>query len=368
MLFSCAGPYGRCHYGASGLFEVSRYGGGDGNPRISAIAYATMTKMLDGAKFVRWYPTGSYSSFCLLFNRKFNKGEVFALWTIRGKRKIRMYLRRDLEVKLTDLMGNSKKVKSNGRILQFEINTSPLWVENLPSKDLMSISLGNPVYKEKPDEKSILISDFRRDNWRIENRKDTDFEENNLDLPRFPGKMKIAKSEEGLKIELEKLEKERKLAPFYSILMPQHPIKIPGKPRIIGFYVKGNSGWGRIIPQFVDSKGEIWTFIGPKDEWNSDDIHSWSSINFDGWKYMEIELPYTFPCGSPGPSNSWWKSEKGDGIVDFPLTLTKIFIEQRTHIWYVNKILKVEKPEITLREMYISYRDPYENLKLTENW
>ncbi|MCX7705108.1 MAG: hypothetical protein N2115_02465 [bacterium] len=372
MIFSAAGPYGRCHYGASGLFEVSPYGGGDGNPRIAAVSYATMTKILDGARFVRWYPTGSFSSFCLLFDRKFGKGPVFALWTIKGERTINIMLKKEAKAKLTDSMGNFTEIKTQNRILSFKINSSPVWLEGIQPDDIETINAGIPVYPEKPDKTSILIEDFSKNTWTLKTERDQGFEENNFDLPRFPGLMKsgVIDTEMGkaLRIKLERQEKERKLAPFYSNLIPEKPIVIKGEPRFIGLWVKGNSGWSRIIPQFIDAKGEVWTFIGPKDEWNSDDIHSWSSVNFDGWKYMEIELPYTYPSGVVGPANSFWKCEKGDGVVDFPLTLIKFFIEQRNHIWYVNEILPVENPEIIVGKIYISYRDPYPDLKLTKNW
>lgn len=372
MIFSAAGPYGRSHYGASGLFEVSPYGGGDGNPRISAAAYATMTMMLDGARFVRWYHTGSFSSFCLLFERDFGKGPVFALWTIHGERTISLHLKNNVQAKITDCMGNPFYIKSQNNILSFNIVSSPLWLEEVSPESIEKIILGEPSYYEKKDETEVKIEDFSKNIWKLKTETDQNFEQNNFDLPRFPGSMdlEMAENEEGktLKIKLKEQKNVKSLAPLYSFIFPQKPILIKGEPKKIRFRIKGNSAWARVIPQFIDAKGEIWTFIGPKDEWNSDDTYSWSSVNFDGWKNLEIELPYTFPSGVPGPANSFWKCEKGDGVVDFPLALNKIFVEQRTHIWYVNEILPVENPEIILSKILVSYKDPYPDLKATKNW
>ena len=128
----------------------------------------------------------------------------------------------------------------------------------------------------------------------------------------------------------------------------------------IGLYVKGHSGWGRVIPQLTDAKGELWTFVGPKDEWNSDDIYSQSSVNFDGWKYMEMPLPTNLPNGWPGPAMGFWKNEKGDRIVDYPLRLTKLIVEQRTHVYYVNEDRAGAGRHAVVGKTACSHEDPYQ--------
>lgn len=132
--------------------------------------------------------------------------------------------------------------------------------------------------------------------------------------------------------------------------------------------MKGNSGWGRVIPQVVDAKGEVWTFIGPKDAWNTDDIRSQSHINFDGWRYIEIELPNNLPNGYPCPALAFWKNENGDRVVDYPVKLTKIYFEQYTHIYYVNEIVPVKDCSLTVDKIICTHDDPYKDWHLIKGW
>jgi hypothetical protein len=372
MVFSTSGPYGRTHYGATGFFEVAPEGGGDGNPRESAVAYATMTRILDAAKFEKYYPTGSLSTFCLAFSRKFGTGDVLALWTIHGKRPVALTLDKDSAVRITDAIGNTRPAASAGGVLTVEVASSPIWVEGIKATQVRSVQVGEAVHLGKPAAGHQVVEDFDSP-WRIDAQQDAGFEENNFDLPRFKGEMLASPAEsfdggKALQISLCQPEKERRLAPWYSAVVPPKPIVLPGKPTKLGLYVRGNSGWGRVIPQLRDAKGEVWTFIGSKDEWNSDDVRSQSSVNFDGWKYVEIELPANLQNLWPGPAMGFWKCERGDRVVDYPLSLTKLFIEQRTHVYYVNEVLPVPAPAIVIDKILCAYDDAYADWHLIKGW
>jgi hypothetical protein len=370
MIFSTSGPYGRCHYGATGFFEVSPEGGGDGNPRESAVAYATMTRILDGPKYLKHFPTSSLSTFCLALSRKFGQGDVLALWTLHGTRQVTLTIDGPVTPRITDAMGNSHPAAVPDGTLTVDVSSSPVWVEGVPAARVKTVAAGAPAYSDNPAEPAALVDDFDTP-WRELPERDLSFEENNFDLPRFLGKMTASPAPgmdggKSLEIALVKPDKERKLAPWYASFAPPKPIVLPGRPTEIGFYAKGNSGWGRIIPQLTDAKGEVWTFIGPKDEWNSDDIRSQSSVDFDGWKYMELELPTNLPNGWPGPGMAFWKNEKGDRLVDYPLRLTKLLVEQRTHIYYVNEIVPVPEPAIAVDKIVCSHAAPYVGLHLSK--
>jgi len=372
MVFATAGPYGKTHYGSTGLFEVAPEGGGDGNPRQSAVAYATMTRILDGPKYLRYFPTGSLSTFCLALARQRGAGDVLALWTLEGKREVSISLAVDAAVQVTDAMGNSRAVSSADKVLKVEATSSPVWVEGLKAAQITGVAAGEAVYDARPAERHTLLEDFDAP-WRAAEARDVSYAENNFDLPRFPAAMASSPAPgfdggKALQIVLPKPEKERKLAPWYAAFVPPKPIAIPGRPTQLGLYVKGNSGWGRVIPQVTDAKGELWTFVGPKDEWNSDDVFSQSSVNFDGWKYIQIDLPGNLPNGWPGPAMAFWKNEKGDRTVDYPLRLTKLIVEQRTHVYYVNEILPVPDCSLVLDKIVCEYGDPYQQLHLTKGW
>jgi hypothetical protein len=49
---------------------------------------------------------------------------------------------------------------------------------------------------------------------------------------------------------------------MYSALSLKKPVEIKGEPTQIGLLVKGNGGWGRIIFELEDAKGQRWISIG----------------------------------------------------------------------------------------------------------
>jgi len=382
MVFSTAGDYGRCHYGSAGLLEVAPEGGGDGNPRESYVAYATMTRVLDGAVFKKWYPTGSFSAFCMAFSRPWGLPDVVTAWTLRGRRDARLLLKDDAETRLTDAMGNSRVVRSEGKVLTVPLTTSPVWIEGVKADAVLKVELGAPDHSDKapaPDAK--VVEDFEGElAWKAEEKPYEAFATNNFDQPRFhcPMTSALIESRDGrgkaMEIAMPKPEHERRLAPWYAVFVPQRRIELPGKPTKLGMWVKGNSGWGRIIFELTDAKGERWTFCGPKDEWNSDDIHSWSSVNHDGWRYMEMELPTSHPNLMRGPAQPWWKNEgapggrNADAIVDYPLTITRMIVEQRTHLWYLDRIVPGPEARIAIDDITAAYDDPWKDWHLANNW
>jgi hypothetical protein len=372
MVFTTAGPYGQGHYGATGFFEVSPEGGGDGNPRESAVAYATMTRVLDAAQFRKHFRTGSLSTFCLGFGRKYARDEVLALWTIHGRRPVYVLMAADLSAQVTDQWGNTSTVTTKDKILAVEVSSSPVYVAGIRLPQVKEVRAGEPTYASKPFQGYALLEDFDAP-WQAVGERDIGYEENCFDLPKFKGEMtgSLVTSFDGggaFQVALQAPAKERRLAPWYTAFVPPKPAVLPGRPAKIGVTVKGNSGWGRIIPQVTDAQGEIWTFIGPKDAWNADDIRSQSSVNFDGWKYMEMELPNSLPNGWPGPALAFWKNEKGDRVVDYPLSLTQVYVEQYTHNYYVNEVVPVPETVLVMDKFVCTYDDPYAEWHLTKGW
>jgi hypothetical protein len=136
-------------------------------------------------------------------------------------------------------------------------------------------------------------------------------------------------------------------------------VVLEGAPAALGLWVKGGSDWGRVIYTLRDARGERCTSIGTQDQYNCDDVHSWSAFNFDGWRYLRFELP-----GHTGWDNfrkhgtTWWRSDGGDGIVDLPLTLENIIVEQRTHVLYVNDVQPAASNTVGLSKLLVEYANP----------
>jgi hypothetical protein len=149
---------------------------------------------------------------------------------------------------------------------------------------------------------------------------------------------------------------DRPLATRYGALKLRKPVAIPGKASALGIYIKGNSSWGRIVYQIRDAKGETWISTGTKDDWNCDDTHAWSYVNFEGWRYVRFPLPGTHPHdGARELETTWWGSRGGDGVVDLPLTLEKIIVEARNEVPWLGEMKLVPDRSYKLSRLLAEY-------------
>lgn len=377
--FDAGSYYGTEHYAGCGIFRRIPYA----DPKPAYAHYATMTRMLERAKFTRWVPTGSLTTYCLEFEHP-ERGFTYAFWNVRGKRSAALTLEADKSVTINDAMDNATVVASKEKSVSVPVSTTPVYVYG--AGKIQGIALGEPDHSDtvkwarernqetwktgvlartaEPEiKKEIKIASLGDGAWKQVNETDVIYSTNNFDSHRYPGKMSVRPvADEGhgasLAVKLEAQETERKLMPFYTVVKPAKPITIPGKAAGIGLWVKAHSDWGRVIYSLRDAKGERWISIGQKDEWNCDDVHSWSAFNFDGWRLLRFELPSHLPYDNYREyGTTWWRFSGGDGVVDLPLSVEKIIVERRTHMLYVNDIQPTngEQNDVLLGDLVVDY-------------
>ncbi len=344
--------WGSSHYGSAGLIDRAP----EFNPKPAAAAFATMTRVVDAAKFDGWLETGSRSGFCLRFRDADGKRHVYPVWTIRGTRPMKLSLSDGAEIVRIDHQGNEFAVENAA----VELSSTPQWLV-VRGGMIESAKAGPPVYQARPGEHRRLLADFDGEDWRYAKGEFERFQNNHWDMPRRPGAMKfaqIASEERGskvLQVELTNPDENAPLAGFYGVFEPPAPIEIPGQARYLGMRVNGHSAWNRFIYEIEDAKGERWLSCGTKDAWNCDDIHSWSSANHDGWRYLRFPLPGNEPGDNfRQPDSTWWGSD-AEGIVDLPVKLTKLIVEMRPKMIYVNELMPVESLTLEFDDLTAEY-------------
>lgn len=389
-----ASYWGEQHYGGGIMDQIPIM-----TPKPVYAALATLTRHLNRKNYKGWLPTGSHSVYALQFEHYKTGERTYVFWTIRGKRPVTLEVPAGTTVRLFDQMDNEMVLEAKDGKITFMISPSPCFVEGITAKDFR-ITLGEsdhsdslpattdrqkvettqkwhltthpdrtatehqPVYAEK-------IANPGDGTWKISDAPDKIYENNHpLHVARFPGKMTVqvvtAPEQQGgpagraLAVHMGPQEKERNVMPYYTSIVPSKPVTIPGKASHIGVWVKGASDWGRVVYFLRDSKGEQWISIGKTGEWNNDDIRSWSSFNFDGWRYLRFELPSNSPYDTYRENGTtWWGYyPPGDGIVDLPLRLEKIVVERRTKVIYVNSLEPANSEDVLLAEVYAEYMDP----------
>ncbi len=355
--FDCGNYYGSEHYGGCGIQRRIPYC----DPKPAYAAYATMTQQLDQANFDGWLKTGSLTNYCLRF--KGPRGAVYALWNLRGKRPVTLTLAAEGEVRVTDSMNNTRAIKTQKKQAIATTDPSVLYVTT--TAEVVAVVAGDPDHGDsQPAKDAKLAADLGDGTWSFSTKRDATYENGTFAMARFPGKFTASVDTDSvhgkvLRSTLEKQGSVHELMPWYNSLVPKKPIVLEGAPAALGLWVKGASDWGRVIYTLRNAKGEKWTSIGTQDQYNCDDVHSWSAFNFDGWRYLLFELP-----GHTGYDNfrkhgtTWWRSDGGDGIVDLPLQVENIIVEQRSHILYVNDVQPAATNRVSLGKLFVEYAMP----------
>ncbi|MEO6848502.1 MAG: hypothetical protein ABI443_12360 [Chthoniobacterales bacterium] len=361
--FDCADYWGEEQYGAAGMFSRLPHV----SPRPAYLAYATLTRHLNRANYVKFLPTGSNTAFALQFKNYKSGNLINVMWTIRGKRTATLTVPAGAKVSVYDENDNLKPLTEKNGTASFTIDQSPCYVEGLASDP--TITLGDPDHSDsKPASDALKLSNLGDGNWKLSGDRDMIYE-NNMpgQIVRFPGKMSVtptdAPAEQGSKalgIHLEKQDKERQLMPWYTTIVPAKPIVIPGHATHLGLWVKAFSDWGRVVYCLTDAKGQRWLSIGTKESWNCDDTRQWSSFCFDGWRYLRFELPSNAPYDNFRlQGTTWWGHHgPGEGIVHLPLTLDKIIVERRTHTLYLDSVLPAKPDDVLLGDLTAEYAKP----------
>jgi hypothetical protein len=291
--------------------------------------------------------TGSPTTYCLAFRRVTDNAMIYALWRVNGMGEATIKVGGAKPV-ITDSMGNPTACPVREGAITVTLSSMPVWLTGAGS--LAGVDLAAPRYAEVPAAITRPLAAFTADQWAWDGSEDKAYASNHFAMRRITDpnlKAEFGQGEEGhadaLAVTLpvepgnpsspDYAKTSRPMATRYGQLRLKKPVTIPGKAIALGLWIKGNSSWGRVVYQCRDAKGELWTSVGTKDDWNCDDTHAWSYVSFEGWRYVRFPLPGSKPWdGVRDLETTWWGSRGGDGIVDLPLRLEKIMVEARNEV------------------------------------
>lgn len=347
--------WGSSHYAGGGMMTREP----EFNPKPGAAAFATMTQVLDTAEYDGYLPTGSWSSYCVRF--KDPDKWIYAMWTFHGTRPATVFVSEGTELVRVDESGNATDISVVDGQATLELSPTPFWL--IARKGAVDkVELGEPAYDPPSDEPTVLLENFDKADWTYSREPDPGYAENHWDVRRLPGEYEFSfedSTQRKGKVFKAALKKagEGPLVGWYGIFTPPKPIPIPGKARALGIWAKGNSAWGRVIYELEDAQGQILRNIGNKDQFNCDDIHSWSYLNFDGWKYMEFPLPGNLPADNYREKDSvWWGHSEGKPV-KLPLKLNRIIVEMPTNIIYINEMIPIPEQAVELDDLVAVYEN-----------
>jgi hypothetical protein len=347
--FDAGNYYGAEHYGA-GLFHRLPLE----NPKPAVAAIATATTMLCGADVAGGVDTGVLTTYCMAFQRAKTKEMIYALWRVNGTVEATLKVA-GKEAVVTDSMGNATKLPVKDGTVSVRISSSPIWLTGV--EKIESFTFGPPKYEEAPARIVRTVTEWKADEWTFDTSEDRTYAHNHFAIRRIANpNMKAEGLERGVRITLPVEPGDRPLVTRYAVLNLKKPALIPGKATALGLNVDGNASWGRVVFRLRDAKGETWTSVGTKDDWNCDDTHAWSYVSFEGTRYVRFPLPGTHPYDcSRELETTWWGSHGGDGIVDLPLSLEKVFVEARNEVPYLSVMKLVPNRTYTIGAVVAEY-------------
>ncbi len=272
-------------WGSGGLCERYPYM----YPKPAYAALATLTTVLDQAVFSRVLPTGSLTLYALEFQRP--DGPVYALWTPRGRRIAKLRLSADAATVRTELYGAQKTLQ--GRELSLEVGEEACYLK--PGAVLESISAGASVFPDEPAPEKYQVVEPLSDPLRSELAAAAEPKLERVsgwNLPhRTRGEFKLTPvndPQKGACMELELVAGKPlswDLMHEYALVKFKNPVVTEGSRRNVGVWVKGNSGWGDVMWEVANDKGEKWITTGVYWDWPGK-----LCVNFEGWHFLRLEL------------------------------------------------------------------------------
>ena len=324
-------------------------------PQQRYVAMSTLTRVLDKVKLRRKVPTGVLSVYALEFDRNRKAKDIaYAIWTPRVQVELTMEFPPDAKVEIIEMFGKSRKGELKDGKLLLTVGPSPLYlISSVPVKTAeVTKQITEDITKTLRGPLIVANKMDNADEWEI--YRDYGIENPKGSFPmQINGKfeMRTVKDEEkGNSIELE-LKPNNKLLNVineYTAIRIKNPKPSPGKPHTVGLWVKGNSGWGLVIFEFMDAEGEIFkSYYG---------YHDWSahlSINFDGWHFIGFPVTTYFEgldSRSAIRNAGFLSRSGGNGKVDYPITLTGIYVSQSRNALDPTE-MKPVKPQLRFRDL-----------------
>jgi hypothetical protein len=359
ILFDASAAYHNGLWGGSGILQR----GPHGYPKKAYVAYATATRMLDQAAFKRQIPTGSITVYAVEFQRP-DKRLVTALWASRGEAEFVLEFAGDTAVQVVGMYGDSETRKTAGGKVTVKAGTAPAYVT--ADRAIRGITLGArsfPADAVRAKLAAVAAPLDAAGSASVEagmNRFDTPKTAPLQSPVRQAGAFSLKQVQDEsrgacleLTLDTNSQPTLSKYVTEYAVLRLAEPAAVAGAPAALGVWVKGNSGWGRILYEIRDAGGEVWRSLGTSG-WGCD-ILDWpgnAAVNFDGWNFVAMPLRASslFHDHSPGPVLEQWVSEGGDKRIDYPIAVTALIVEMnRTALDLVD--FKPVVPSIRLKDI-----------------
>lgn len=291
-------------------------------PKPAYVAVATLTRVLDQVKPLRRVPTGSTTVYAYEFER--GDGQfAYALWTSCGRADLLLRFPERVAATQVGCYGDERPV--SGRELNVRCDTAPVYVVG-PCK-VNGIEIAGRAFAPPPAKFRVADRMNDADAWSLaEDASLANLTSRELPI-RKPGTFELTRvtdEEKGpcLQLKLVRTGQVSEIYGEYTVMQLRQPVAVPGTPTDIGLWVKGDSGWGKIIFDIADADGAQWRTEGTWHDWPGD-----LSICHDGWRFIRFPIDSSSSEVNISASPRWMRrSATGGSKIRFPIKLTGLAV------------------------------------------
>jgi len=290
-LYDASSGYYHSTWGNGGLAERYPYM----QPKPAFAALATLTRVIDSAKFQRAVPTGSTSLYALEFQHpEYYKRWIYAFFVPRGNRSVTLTFADDGSHTVIDTYGRQSVQK--GKNIDVEVSTGAMYV--ISKEQIAAISGGRSWFPEDAPPVQPAVDTMDSVNkWNIAPDPDARLERtpatrgSDMMPHRTRGNFvlrEVTDAEKGkcLELELKPQGEIWKGTHEYAVLKLKDPVAAKGPYSFAGVWVKGNGSWGDVMWEMESAKGKKYFSAGYWQDWPGN-----NATIFEGWRFMKLALP-----------------------------------------------------------------------------
>ena len=287
-------------------------------PKRAYVGVATATRVLDRATFAGKHETGSRTVYALAFRRADGR-EATALWTTVGEGEAEVAFDGTAEVETVGFLGASETRRARSQSVG--IGTAPYYL--VSDRPVAAVRVLRRRYAPPPAGFAVAEPMNATNRWVLD-AGDAAMNSRNPELPfRRPGAFTLRAvhdEEQGacLEVALVKTGAVETLVSEYTFLKAVEPVAAAGRPTDVGLWVKGDSGWGKIVFEIEDARQVVWRTEGTWHDWPGD-----LAIHFDGWRFLRYPIDGVSTELNISPSRRW---SGGSGDPVFPVRLRGFYV------------------------------------------
>jgi hypothetical protein len=294
-------------------------------PKPAYVAVATLTKVLDQVQPPRRVATGSTTVYALEFPRADGQ-RVYVLWTACGEATLRLGFSQPIAPTLVGFYGQPSPLVCEQGMAKVRCGTAPVYVIAPIRCD--AIEVDQRRFAPPPDSFRVIdpLNDLAQ--WSTAEGESRLAQPTARGLPiRVPGEVALTRVDDDqrgpcLQLELRRQGTLPDIVGEYTRLkrVPSEPVM--GQPTAVGVWVRGDSGWGKVIFEIEDAAGALWLSEGVWHDWPGD-----LAICHDGWRFMSFPLDGKMPVRNISPGARWTStSPTRKSSIQFPIKLAGLSV------------------------------------------